>query len=344
MQVWLPTIRAGSGSDVFAERLAAGLNAAGVKASITWFPHWYEIAPWLMHNVQPPPGTDIIHTNTSYAFAFKRPGTRLVATELHHLLDPAFRPFKSLVQHTYQKYVIGPYLRRSYAQADAITAISEFTAKVLADEAGVSVTATVPLWVDADMFKPGPTRAPATDNQFRLLFIGNNSKRKGADVIPLLAQLLGAGFQIRCTAGLRQQSAAHHLPNVKILGRLSEPDLATEYQQCDAVLVPSRYEGFGYAALEAMATGKPVVGFRSGAVAEVVGEAGSILLREIDDVLGLAEACVNLASNPAIAYRTGVDGRRRAHEAYAQETAIARYISLYQRLVAEPSGHRQPAR
>lgn len=330
--VWLPAVRAGSGADVFTLRLADALHRRGVSATITWFPHWSEFAPDLLRKVRPPAGTNVIHANSAYAFAFRHKGIPLVVTEHHYVLDPAYRPYKSMAQHVYHRALIGPYLRRSYACADAITTDSRFTADVLTRVVGVETSRTIPLWVDYDKFSPAPV-APKSDNRFRLLFVGNASRRKGADVIPLLGHRLGTGFEIRCTSGLRTDRRGGHGDNITLLGRLTEDRLIQEYRACDAVLVPSRYEGFGYTALEAMACGKPVVGFRCGAVDEVVVEGETGLLCDIDDLDALETSCRRLALDRSEAVQFGRAGRARATTIFTENRAVDAYVALYQSLL-----------
>ena len=43
--VWFPAVRAGTGTDVFTERLVEGLNKRGIRAEITWLPLRAEYAP-----------------------------------------------------------------------------------------------------------------------------------------------------------------------------------------------------------------------------------------------------------------------------------------------------------
>jgi len=198
--VWFPAIRAGSGADVFTIRLAAALQSRGVDATISWFPHWSEVTPDLLRLARVPAGVDVIHANSAYAFAFRRRGVPLVATEHHYVLDPAYHPYKSLSQHIYHRAAVGPYLRRSYAVADAITTDSRFTANALARLAGVKTSHTIPLWVDYDKFSPSSSCATKQNGQFHLLFVGNLSRRKGFDVVSPLARRLGQDFEIRCTS------------------------------------------------------------------------------------------------------------------------------------------------
>jgi starch synthase len=329
--IWFPAVKAGSGADVFVERLVAGLHAAGVEAEITWFAHSYELAPFLLKLHRPPAGANIIHSNAACAFAFTGWGLPVVATEHHYVLDPDFDPYKTVLQRAYHRLWIGPWTHRSYRTSTALTAVSQFTANAVTRSHPSAAPAVIPHWLDYQLFSPmdAPVRQAGP---FRLLFVGNFSRRKGGDVVEELARRLGDDFEIACTAGLRG-GRSQAPTGIRVLGQLSRLELVEAYRSCDAVLVPSRYEGFGYAALEAMACSKPVVGFRSGAIAEVLDDAGSELLVEIDDIDRLEACCRLLAKDRALVEHAGAEGRRRAVGCYSQENAIAAYVDLYDSLL-----------
>jgi glycosyltransferase involved in cell wall biosynthesis len=333
LRIWLPALRAGSGADVFTIRMADALRRAGHEPLLQWFDHRYELMPQLLKKVQAPPSIDIVHAGSWQAFAFKRANIPLVVTEHHYVLDPAFRPFKSRTQHLYHRTLISRYMQRSFAVADAVVTDSIFTANVLSDLIGQRAAQVIPLWADYDLFSPrAESSFQELRNKFHLLFVGNASERKGVDIIPLLAKRLGDGFEIRCTAGLRASSQVEDQSNITLLGRLSLDDLISEYRSCDAVLVPSRYEGFGYAALEAMACGKPVVGFRCGAVDEVVVEGETGLLCDIDDLDTLTAQCRQLASDQSLVRQFGAAGRERAVTCFSEKVGVEAYVDLYMSL------------
>jgi alpha-1,3-rhamnosyl/mannosyltransferase len=115
---------------------------------------------------------------------------------------------------------------------------------------------------------------------------------------------------------------------VRRTGRISAADVAGLYAAAAVVAVPSRYEGFGLPAVEAMAYGAPVVAADATALPEVVGEAG--LLADPDDVEAWATAIGRLLDSPAERDRLRAEGRVRAgrYTWSANATALA---ELYRR-------------
>jgi alpha-1,3-rhamnosyl/mannosyltransferase len=97
---------------------------------------------------------------------------------------------------------------------------------------------------------------------------------------------------------------------VRPLGYLSDEALQRLYAGAAMLVYPSIYEGFGLPALEAMASGIPVITSDRSSLPEVVGDVG-ITVDPADDE-GLAEAMRRLAEDPGERRDRGVRGRERA--------------------------------
>ena len=323
--VWFPAIRAGTGADVFTQRLCDGLNARGVRAEITWLPQCAEYAPWTVPAPWPPAWATIVHVNSWMPERFWRHGLPAVVT-VHHLVhDPAFSPYRTLAQAAYHRLLIRSRELSAIRNAAAVTTVSNYVRGTVVEFSGREDITVIHNWADYEKFSPGSGSRSTDSGPFKLLMVGSLSRRKGCDLLPAFVQALGEGFELKHAGGAVPMPSA---VGVVQLGRISEADLINEYRSCDAVVSLSRYEGFGYTALEAMACGKPFLGFKTSGLAEVVTENCS-RLATIDDVQALAAFCKGLASNRAQVLEMGVQGRMRALAVFSEKAAMDRLVSLY---------------
>lgn len=131
-----------------------------------------------------------------------------------------------------------------------------------------------------------------------LLFVGRLVSVKGADLaIEALSRLRAQGVETTLTicgdgperGRLEDQVRRAGLGGAVTFEGWTDPDeLVDQYRCSQLLLVPSRYEPFGIVALEAIASGCPVVAARTGGLPEAVGDCG--LLVSPDDVSALADA------------------------------------------------------
>ncbi|RLF06421.1 MAG: hypothetical protein DRK00_01640 [Thermoprotei archaeon] len=120
-------------------------------------------------------------------------------------------------------------------------------------------------------------------------------------------------------------------------GRLRDDELYRAYKLADIVVIPSRYEPFGIVALEAMASGKPVVASNVGGLSEVVVNGETGLLVPPEDPEALARAIEELLENPRLAEEMGVRGRRRVEELYRWDKIVRFLEKIYRRVLEEYS-------
>ncbi|MFL6215820.1 MAG: glycosyltransferase family 4 protein [Blastocatellia bacterium] len=134
------------------------------------------------------------------------------------------------------------------------------------------------------------------------------------------------------------ESDANLRNKVKLLGWQSREQLRAFYSIADIAVVPSRFEPFGYAALEAMAANVPVVATDVGGLSEILaGNTGGLLVPLVTrpdgqrhaDIEKLAEAQLTLLRNPALADEMARAGRQRADTQFPVDKMVDSTLEAY---------------
>jgi glycosyltransferase involved in cell wall biosynthesis len=158
---------------------------------------------------------------------------------------------------------------RAARRADRVIAVSERTKGDVVELYGISPekVAVVPHGIDP-AFRPGDDEPGSY-----LLLVGAIQPRKE----PLAAAEAAAevGLPLVAVGPIRDEGLGAELRRrgVELRGYVDRDELARLYRGAAAVLMPSRYEGFGLPVLEAMASGTPVVASSDAALREVGGDA-----------------------------------------------------------------------
>lgn len=145
------------------------------------------------------------------------------------------------------------------------------------------------------------------------------------------AVLVLAGYSGWLHAGLVDEADRSALGDALVqAGRVGEDELWALYAGATVVAVPSRHEGFGYPAVEAMSQGRAVVAADIAALREVTG--GAATLVGPDDVTGWCDALEGLLVDEAARQRAGDAGRIRA-ASFTVQRALSGVAAVYDELV-----------
>jgi alpha-1,3-rhamnosyl/mannosyltransferase len=192
-------------------------------------------------------------------------GGRSVVTlhDLHFERDPS-------AMRLVDRLTFRAVVPRSARKADHVLAVSERTKRDAVELYGLApdgITVT-PLAVDP-AFAPGD----GTHDGY-LLFVGAVQQRKDPLAALDAAQAMGLPLVVVGPEKDKALAAELRRRGADVRGAVPKADLAELYRRAAAVLLLSRYEGFGIPVLEAMASGTPVVLSDDPALREVAGDAG----------------------------------------------------------------------
>ena len=195
--------------------------------------------------------------------------------------------------------------------------------------------------VDPDLFRPADQRP---DRPFTIGCVARLVPEKGLLVLLDAVAQLGGDWRLRLVGGgpLRNSLAAQArdrgiAERITFLDQLPSAEMPGQYQQMDALAVPSLTlpnwkEQFGpRATVEAMASGLPVVGSDSGAIPDVIADAGLIVPE--GDAAALAAALRRLRADPGLRAELGSRGRARVLAHYTHAQIAAATVQVYREML-----------
>lgn len=195
------------------------------------------------------------------------------------------------------------------------------------------------LGVDPERFKP---REGAPSSPWTIGYAGRLVPEKGIDVLLGAAsklegefrlKLLGAGPLADDLKALAQRLGVEE--RTEFLGAVPHGEVAGFFQTLDVLVLPSVTtrqwaEQFGHVIIEAMACALPVVGSRSGAIPEVVGETG--LLFPEGDAAALRDCLIRLRDDQGLSRDLGERGRQRVLKRYTWDQIARSTLDVYRQL------------
>lgn len=230
--------------------------------------------------------------------------------------------------HRKVRWSVTPFLERTLESASRVVAISEATARDVAQQfphcrarLRVVHNGVEAAFAPAARDEIAATRARLGAPSGYLLYAGTLEPRKNVELLleawrllreqgeTQLPLLLAGGWGWHARA-LRREVARLAPLGVRATGHLERSEFVRIVQATSVFAYPSLYEGFGLPPLEAMACGVPTVVSNCSSLPEVVGDAA--LLVAPDDAEGLAGALSRLLGSPDLAADYARRGRARA--------------------------------
>lgn len=205
---------------------------------------------------------------------------------------------------------------------------------------------TVPLPID-EKFSEGPVNRELLSavgaNGRYVLTVGTLQPRKNIEgaiagyermragkELPLQLVIVGArGWRDDELMG--RVAASPFADDIVVAGRVDDPTLVALYRAAECFVFPSRYEGFGYPPLEAMACGTPVVSANNTSIAEAIGDAGEVI--DPDDPDSIGAALVKVLTDPGHAEQLREAGRVQAAR-FTNERFLDATVAVYERVLS----------
>jgi len=167
---------------------------------------------------------------------------------------------------------------------------------------------------------PDEVRSPVEPPE--VLYVGRLSPEKNVDT--LMEAVGDLNLVVAGDGPLRER-----VPNA--LGAVPHAEVERLLERASIVVAPCEREGFGLAAAEALAFGRPVVAAAGGALLELVAEGETGLLVPPRDAAALREAVQRLLADPELRERLGGEARARARERFGWDAVIEQTLEVYRR-------------
>jgi glycosyltransferase involved in cell wall biosynthesis len=224
-----------------------------------------------------------------------------------------------------------------YDRARQVICVSEKVRRAIEVGAPHAQTSVVYNGVDVNLFTPG---AAGQRVDPVILSVGNLIPTKGHDLLihafaeivsrhqGLQLEIIGEGVERKRLEALARELRV--TAKVHFHGRQSRAEIAAALRRCIVFALPSHFEGLGCVYLEAMASGKPVIGCRGQGIDEVIEHGVNGILIEPGDSVALARELDFLLADHSLAAQIGSAARETIVQRFSLAHQVAGLNRVYQ--------------
>jgi glycosyltransferase involved in cell wall biosynthesis len=305
---------------------------------------------------------DLVHVTFDYPtffFRLRNRGVPCVATVHHlHLVEalamlPHVGSAPQKLAQMFKASILTALEGRLVRQCEAVIAVSGFTAETVRRflSSPPDRVRIVKNGIDVAGFDGGDPerfrdRFPGLGEK-TVLYVGRLERSKGLQyLIPAFARVLSRVPD--ATLAIVGRGSDRYLRELKLAarsagvaekvvftGRIPQDILPHAYAASALVALPSLMEGFGISLLESMASSRPCVATRTGAIPEILRHRETGLLVKPADSVDLGDAMVTLLSDPALRTAMGKKGLEVVKRDFTLERMTADTLGVYRDLILD---------
>ena len=275
---------------------------------------------------------DVIHAQSSLwggisaAYVAKKYNIPLVITEHSSVKRGQY------VRESYYKRIVN-----SYKSSDAIIAVGNGLKKEIEELTNRKDIKVIGNLVDLSLFNIRNIKRE--NDEFIFFSVAFLEGEKGLDTLikafsmrfkneKVRLVIGGDGSQRQWLEGIAKSEGIEN--QVTFTGALSREEVAEWMNKCDAFVLPSRYETFGVVYIEALASGKPVIGTFNGGAEDIVTKDVGILVN-IDNIKELSDAMDYIRKNNKEYQHDKL--RKYCTEKFSANVIIKKIINVYKEVI-----------
>ena len=265
----------------------------------------------------------------------------------------------------YERRIVRSMEKKIIEKSDVSIAVSKTLKKNICEKTGIPENKIIVIYngVDTDKFNPN---VPAEDikgkyglkNSEIVLFVGRVAPAKGLEYLIKAANLIineknvkdvkflivGPFKYMFSESKMRRTNYVRRLINLMekyslqdhfiFTGSVLEKDLLKFYATCDVFVLPSLFEAFPMVLVEAMASGKPVIGSKVGGISEVIENGRNGFVFESKNYRELAEKILILLEDEELKKSMGKRSRKVAENKFSWTKIAEKIIEVYKRCMS----------